>query len=122
MTDVVDQPRPMESELKYRMSDVATGELRWLEDARRLALIAVELFADDEHGGFFLTPTHGEQLVARQGRAAMFDEVPEQLELARGQIHGLAGAGNFHAPEVDVHVAEAVRVAAWRRGRRAASQ
>ena len=45
---------------------VATGELRWLEESRRLALLAVELFADDERGGFFLTPSDGEQLVARQ--------------------------------------------------------
>jgi uncharacterized protein len=45
---------------------VATGELRWLEEARRLALLAVELFGDDERGGFFLTPSHGEELVARQ--------------------------------------------------------
>jgi len=45
---------------------VATGELRWLEEARRLALLAVELFADDERGGFFLTPADGERLVARQ--------------------------------------------------------
>jgi uncharacterized protein YyaL (SSP411 family) len=45
---------------------VATGELRWLEEARRLALLAVELFADDERGGFFATPTDGEALVARQ--------------------------------------------------------
>jgi uncharacterized protein YyaL (SSP411 family) len=45
---------------------VATGELRWLEESRRLALLAVELFADDEHGGFFLAPVEGEQLVARR--------------------------------------------------------
>ncbi|HEY5057602.1 MAG TPA: thioredoxin domain-containing protein [Gaiellaceae bacterium] len=45
---------------------VATGELRWLEQSRRLALLAVELFADDERGGFFLTPVDGEALVARQ--------------------------------------------------------
>ena len=45
---------------------VATGELRWLHESRRLALQAVELFADDERGGFFLTPVDGEQLVARQ--------------------------------------------------------
>ena len=45
---------------------VATGELRWLEESRRLALLAVELFADDERGGFFLTPRGGEELVARQ--------------------------------------------------------
>jgi uncharacterized protein YyaL (SSP411 family) len=45
---------------------VATGELRWLEESRRIALLAVELFADDRRGGFFLTPSDGEKLVARQ--------------------------------------------------------
>jgi uncharacterized protein YyaL (SSP411 family) len=45
---------------------VATGELRWLEEAWRLALLAVELFADEEHGGFFLATAEGEQLVARR--------------------------------------------------------
>jgi uncharacterized protein len=45
---------------------VATGELRWLEEARRLAVLAVELFADDERGGFFLTPADAEQLVVRK--------------------------------------------------------
>ncbi len=44
---------------------VATGELRWLQEARRLALLAVELFADAEHGGFFLAPSGAEELVAR---------------------------------------------------------
>ena len=44
----------------------ATGELRWLEESRRLALLAVELFADEEHGGFFLAPAGGERLVARK--------------------------------------------------------
>ncbi len=44
---------------------VATGELRWLLESKRLALLAVELFADDERGGFFLTPIDGEQLVSR---------------------------------------------------------
>jgi uncharacterized protein len=45
---------------------VATGELRWLEEANRLARLAVELFADDEHGGFFLSPSDAERLVARK--------------------------------------------------------
>jgi len=45
---------------------VATGELRWLEEANRLARLAVELFADDERGGFYLSPADGEQLVARK--------------------------------------------------------
>jgi uncharacterized protein len=45
---------------------VATGELRWLQEANRLARLAVELFADEERGGFFLSPVDGEQLVARK--------------------------------------------------------
>jgi uncharacterized protein len=45
---------------------VATGELRWLEESRRLALLAVELFADEELGGFFHAPSDGEVLVNRK--------------------------------------------------------
>jgi uncharacterized protein YyaL (SSP411 family) len=45
---------------------VATGDLRWLEEANRLARLAVELFADDERGGFFMTAHDAEQLVARK--------------------------------------------------------
>jgi hypothetical protein len=44
---------------------VATGDLRWLEQSARLARRAVELFADERHGGFFLTPADGERLVSR---------------------------------------------------------
>jgi uncharacterized protein len=43
---------------------VATGELRWLEEANRLARLAIELFADEERGGFYLSA--GEELVARR--------------------------------------------------------
>ncbi len=45
---------------------VATGELRWLEEANRLARLAVELFGDEERGGFYLSPSDGEELVARK--------------------------------------------------------
>ncbi len=45
---------------------VATGTARWLRESRRLALLAVELFADYETGGFFQSPADGEQLVARK--------------------------------------------------------
>jgi hypothetical protein len=45
---------------------LASGDLRWLLAARRIALQAVELFGDDERGGFFLTPAGGEELVARR--------------------------------------------------------
>jgi uncharacterized protein YyaL (SSP411 family) len=52
---------------------VATGELRWLQEANRLARLAVELFADEERGGFFLSSADGEQLVARKKE---FDDHP----------------------------------------------
>jgi uncharacterized protein len=44
---------------------VATGDLRWLEEAHRLALLAIELFADDARGGFFLAERDRDSLVAR---------------------------------------------------------
>jgi hypothetical protein len=44
---------------------VATGELRWLLEARRLSLLGVELFADEEQGGFFLSPADGDERVPR---------------------------------------------------------
>jgi uncharacterized protein len=43
----------------------ATGDLDWLLEARRLALLAVELFADEEQGGFFLSPVDGDARVPR---------------------------------------------------------
>jgi uncharacterized protein len=52
---------------------VATGDLRWLRESRRLALLAAERFGDPDRGGFFLTPADGEQLVARQ---KTFDDNP----------------------------------------------
>jgi uncharacterized protein YyaL (SSP411 family) len=44
---------------------VATGEVRWLLEARRIVDVAIDLFADDERGGFFLAPRDGEALAAR---------------------------------------------------------
>jgi uncharacterized protein YyaL (SSP411 family) len=43
----------------------ATAELRWLEEARRLAKLAVELFLDRENGGFYVD-AGGDGLVARR--------------------------------------------------------
>jgi uncharacterized protein YyaL (SSP411 family) len=45
---------------------VATGELRWLEESRRIALLAVKLFSDEKRGGFYLSPADAERLVARK--------------------------------------------------------
>ena len=44
---------------------VATGDPRWLHEARRIAELAVELFGDEERGGFFLAPHDGERLATR---------------------------------------------------------
>ncbi|HEU0248831.1 MAG TPA: thioredoxin domain-containing protein [Gaiellaceae bacterium] len=44
---------------------VATGELRWLVEARRLALLAIDLFEDAEHGGFFLSGADEDERVPR---------------------------------------------------------
>jgi len=51
----------------------ATGELRWLEEANRLARLAIDLFHDSTHGGFFQTPSDGEELVVRR---KIFDDSP----------------------------------------------
>jgi uncharacterized protein len=52
---------------------VATGELRYLDESLRLARLAARLFADEERGGFYLSPADGERLVAR---GKVFDDHP----------------------------------------------
>jgi uncharacterized protein YyaL (SSP411 family) len=44
----------------------ASFEVRWLEAARELNGLMLERFWDDEHGGLFLTPDDGEELLVRQ--------------------------------------------------------
>ncbi len=44
---------------------VATGDVGWLHEARRIAETAVDLFADDARGGFFLAPHDSEPLATR---------------------------------------------------------
>jgi uncharacterized protein len=44
----------------------ATGEPRWIESALDLTRIMIDEFADPEHGGFFFTGHHHEELIARQ--------------------------------------------------------
>jgi uncharacterized protein len=43
----------------------ATGDLRYLLEARRLALTAIELFGDEERGGFYVSPVDGDERVPR---------------------------------------------------------
>ena len=44
---------------------VATGEIRWLTEAHRLALLAIELFGDEERGGFYLSPADADKRLSR---------------------------------------------------------
>ena len=43
----------------------ATGERRWLEEADRLTATQIDLFWDDQRGGFFFTSSDHETLLAR---------------------------------------------------------
>jgi uncharacterized protein len=45
---------------------VATADPRWLLEAHRLATLAVDLFGDDDAGGFFQAAADAETLVARK--------------------------------------------------------
>ncbi len=44
---------------------VATGEARWLLDAERLTRLAVAIFGDAQHGGFYLSSAEGDERVPR---------------------------------------------------------
>ena len=52
---------------------LATGDLRWLDESRRLAGLAVDLFSDSERGGFYVDPAGSDGLVARRKE---FDDHP----------------------------------------------
>jgi len=54
---------------------VATGDVAWLLEARRIVDLAVDLFADGERGGFFLAPRDGEVLATRS-KALEDDPMP----------------------------------------------
>jgi uncharacterized protein len=51
----------------------ATGDLRWLEEARRLARLLLQRFADPARGGFYVDALNGDGLVARRKE---FDDHP----------------------------------------------
>jgi len=75
----------------------ATGELRWLDEARRLALLAVDLFGDTG-GAFQQAPRDGERLVAR--RADVDDNpAPSGNSLLAGVLLQLARLHGEHAWE-----------------------
>jgi uncharacterized protein len=85
----------------------ADGDLRWLEEARRLALLAVELFADEERGGYWLTAADGEQLVARKKE---LDDHPTPSGNSMLAFVLLRLARIYGEPELERHAASVLRL------------
>ncbi len=78
-----------------RLSE-ATGEARWISEARAAADALIELFWDHEGGGFFTTGNDGEQLIARMkdihDGAVPSANATAALALARlGELTGAPG-------------------------------
>src|SRR6188768_1470894 len=68
-----------------------------------------DVHVDRARGGHrVIAPDFVEELVARERGAAVFDEVLEQQELARGDLEGLPVARDFGPAEIDANVAERV--------------
>jgi uncharacterized protein len=68
----------------------ATGEKRWLVSAGELTDKQIELFWDDQRGGFFFTSDDHEQLLAR-GKSPVDSALPSGNAVAAGNLAYLAG-------------------------------
>ncbi|HSK17188.1 MAG TPA: thioredoxin domain-containing protein [Gaiellaceae bacterium] len=86
----------------------ATGEPRWLEESRRLAGLVVELFADPEHGGFFVDAPEGEGLVARRKE---FDDHPTPAGNSMAAFVLLRLARIYGDRELERHAVGVLRLA-----------
>jgi uncharacterized protein len=82
----------------------ATGEARWIDEARRVADVMVELFWDHDQGGLFTTGTDGEVLVARdkdlQDNALPSANSTAALALLR--LAALTGEDRYRGPAVGI--------------------
>jgi uncharacterized protein len=85
----------------------ATGELQWLEEARRLAGIMVELFADPERGGFFVDAPDGNGLVARRKE---FDDHPTPAGNSMAAFVLLRLARIYGDAELELHAVGVFRL------------
>jgi uncharacterized protein len=67
----------------------ATGQARWIAEARQVADTMLDWFWDPDHGGLFTTPEDGERLVARQ--KDLFDNAtPSANSMAAVALYRLA--------------------------------
>ncbi len=82
----------------------ATGQARWLDEARTVADAMVELFWDHDQGGLFTTGTDGEQLVARD-KDLQDSAVPSAnstAAVALLRLAALTGEDRFRGPAVGI--------------------
>jgi hypothetical protein len=54
----------------------------------------------------FISPDRVQQLISGNRRPTMLDEVTQQLEFTRRQLHGPAFPKHLRAAKIDSHVAE----------------
>jgi uncharacterized protein len=73
----------------------ATGEARWITEARTTADALIELFRDDEHGGVFTTGRDAEALVTRP-KDLMDNATPSANSLAAVALLRLAALTGEH--------------------------
>jgi uncharacterized protein len=82
----------------------ATGEARWIDEAREVADVMLDHFWDPDHGGLFTTPEDGEALVARQKE--LFDNATPSANssaaVALYRLSALTGEARFanHADRI----------------------
>ncbi len=86
----------------------ATGELRWLEEARRLAGLLIELFADPSQGGFYVDAPEGDGLVARRKE---FDDHPTPAGNSMAAFVLLRLARIYGDVELERHAVSVFRLA-----------
>jgi len=82
----------------------ATGQARWLDEARAVADAMLELFWDHDQGGLFTTGTDGEQLVARD-KDLQDNAVPSAnstAAVALLRLAALTGDDRYRGPAVGI--------------------
>ncbi|MGI9022795.1 MAG: thioredoxin domain-containing protein [Acidimicrobiales bacterium] len=67
----------------------ATGEARWVAEARATADAMIELFADENNGGFFTTGSDAERLITRS-KDVLDNAVPSANAAAAVALHRLS--------------------------------